>query len=80
MKYIEHIIKDEITHHIQFRYNDQDAKIKTIDYLSTYSNQLLIRKIYTIPVTFQSEKFTAIVMECRCDIKCIKNFTNYLVS
>lgn len=80
MRYIDHTIIDQITHQVKFEYTDDQVKIRTIEYLSIYSNTMLIRNLFTIPVTFQGREFTAIVMECRCDLKAIKSFINYLVN
>ena len=79
MRYIDHTMIDSITHHIKFDEADDQIKIRTIQYLAVYSNHMLIRNFKTIPVNFQGRELTAIVMECRCDQKCIKNFLNFLV-
>lgn len=78
-KYLDHKIIDSITHHIQFYSEYEEIKIRTIDYLSTFSNELLIRRLTQSTIEFQNKTIPIIVMECRADLKSIKGFINYLV-
>lgn len=80
MRYLDHIIIDEVTHKIQFDAKWEELKIRTIDYLSIYSNQLLIRHLSQKSFIFEGNEIQVIVMECRCDKFALKNFLNYLVS
>lgn len=80
LPYLDHKIIDEITHHIIFDKHCNLFKIGVIDYLSIYSNRLLIRSMHTGKVIFQGEEIETIILECRCDLRELKNFINYLLN
>jgi hypothetical protein len=77
--YISHIITDENNHSIVFDADDNEIKVKLIDYLAIYSNPLLITKIeQTNDVLVDNTVIIQYRVRLKCGIKEARALINYL--